>query len=85
MLSIHPGNLTYPLKLMIGRLSFWDCLFLGAMLNFWGVSILYFDDTYAVSCAHYVLICFLNASFDMIVLWINHNFNERKKLSGFHS
>ena len=23
---------------MIGRLvSFWDCLFLGAMLNFWGV------------------------------------------------
>ena len=27
-----------PWKMMVGRwVSFWDCLFLGAMLNFWGV------------------------------------------------
>ena len=34
-----PGNLTArPWKLMIGRfVSFLDCLFWGAMLNFWGV------------------------------------------------
>ena len=37
---LHPRNLTVrPWKMMVGRwVSFWDCLFLGAMLNFRGVS-----------------------------------------------
>ena len=37
--EVHPRNLTArPWKMMVGRwVSFWDCLFLGAMLNFRGV------------------------------------------------
>ena len=36
---LHPRNLAArPWKMMVGRwVSFWDCLFLGAMLNFRGV------------------------------------------------
>ena len=39
MRILHPRNLTAcPWKMMVGRwVSFWDCLFLGAMLNFRGV------------------------------------------------
>ena len=50
--EVDPRNLTArPWKMMVGRwVSSWDCLFLGAMLNFQGVDQFWTERTWKWSC-----------------------------------